>query len=226
MNKNRREEESVKKHQLSCTIDHKLNALLEAYVEMHHISSKSTALNVILQTWFKEDWQSRLSLPLKNSIMIPKEIFMELKSLNPYSVKMMEKKGELKEIKILDCPYVCVQYKPNDIIVAKFDETFGTNQKFQLISQKIDQVMELLGVKTDVLGEFFEKYKETESYQDIFNTTYLLLIKDIRNKSDNPIEYLNTIPKDKLLGEFNTTYSSAAALEILNPFVAFLYESI
>lgn len=215
-----------KKFQISATIEPLLNTQLEIFTEQNHISSKSTALNIILATFMQEDWQSKIQLPLRNSILVPKEIYMNIHELSPYATELMIKNKELKPFKMLDCEYYSIKYTEGDILLAKLEKYFSIQEMFGGLNKKLTAILDILGAKNDSLTETYEGFKQTKEYKPIFETTYLSLLNDIRAELETNKDFLKNSKNTNLLEAFGNKYEDSSAKMILEPLIHFLHEMI
>ena len=215
-----------KKFQISATIEPLLNTHLETFTEQNHISSKSTALNVILATFMQEDWQSKIELPLRDSILVPKEIYMSIHELSPYATELMIKNKELKPFKLLDCEYFSIKYTKGDILLAKLEKYFSLQEMFGGLNKKLLTVLDILGAKNDYLSETYESFKQTKEYKPIFETTYLSLLNDIRAELEIKKDFLKNTKGTVLLDYFGNKYEDNSAKMILEPLIHFLHEML
>jgi len=215
-----------KKFQISATIEPLLNTQLEIFTEQNHISSKSTALNIILATFMQEDWQSKIQLPLRNSILVPKEIYMNIHDLSPYATELMIKNKELKPFKMLDCDYFSIKYTEGDILLAKIEKFFSLQEMFGGLNKKLSTILEILGAKNDSLSETYESFKETKEYKPIFETTYLSLLNDIRVELETNKDFLKNSRSISMLDKFAPKYEDNSAKIILEPLINFLHEML
>lgn len=221
-----RTQKITKKYQTSFTISPELSEYLDKFEKKFNLSSKSAALNTILMTFFKEEMEEEVILPIKNAILVPKELYASLNNLSAYSIESSIKKSELIPCTLYGDEYFAFPNTDLDIISIRLEKNFPLNERLAKIDKNLKQVLALHGIENDEIKEMFDSYKKTATYDSMLESTYLAFLADFkekimgRDKKDmfNPIEE----PSNSIVIACGEKYNNIVGINYLIPLVDFM----